>query len=253
VTRDRLVVRAAECYTKGSHVMGISDTLRLIGSDTARVRCAAGHPASGELATKDFDCGLDHCYVFEGQLYRHERTDEPEPLTPQIDGDTLLLARSEVAKKVDFTGTVDCHTHCEACDPVVFEREDTDRVDHRHVWCEWNVVFDHGRLTRVEPVRLETREQLRTQMARDGVGVLPDDDRIVTVLGRTRERSRTPWSQSAPSLRSGVRTRVPHATRRSISSRARPSSHLPAWRNCAARRTRSQSSMNGSRNVVRSA
>jgi hypothetical protein len=58
-----------------------------------------------------------------------------------------------------------------------------------------NIIFEHGRLVRVEAVRLETRESLREHMLRDGVGVLPDDDRIAKEhIKQLREgRSRSFW------------------------------------------------------------
>jgi hypothetical protein len=159
--------------------MGMFDRLHLLGDDASKVRCAAGHPADGELATKTFDCLLDDYYVFEGRLYRCRRTeDRPDDLAPRVDGDKLVLLRRETAPRVQFTGVASVHTHCAACDPVVFERESPERVDHRRVWCEWDLTFDDGKLARVEPVRLETREEVRQHLLRDGVGVLPDDDRI---------------------------------------------------------------------------
>jgi hypothetical protein len=105
--------------------------------------------------------------------------DEPERV-PSKEGDHLVISRRTVAKRLDFTGDIEAYTHCEDCDPIIFERENDhwDRVDHRHVRCSWKLPFDHGTLTRVEPVRLETRDTLREQMVRDGLAVLPDDDRI---------------------------------------------------------------------------
>jgi hypothetical protein len=158
--------------------MGMTDTLRLFGADAARVRCAAGHSAEGSLATKAFDCSQDDYYVFEAQLYVCRRTTEDYEPMPTVEDGTLVLSRRMAASKLTTTAEVAAYTHCELCDPVVFEREDLDRVDHRHVWCEWNLIFEHGRLVRVETVRLETRESLREHMLRDGVGVLPDDDRV---------------------------------------------------------------------------
>jgi hypothetical protein len=176
--------------------MGMSDTLRLFGADAARARCAAGHPADGELQTKAFDCELDHYYVFEGQLYACRRANEPEEaLVPSMEGENLVLSRRVTLSTVHVTIDAAAYTHCERCDPVVFEREAFERVDHRHVWCEWNLFFERGRLTRVDPARLETRESLRQQMLHDGVGVLPDDDRIAKKhLRQLREGRRpSPW------------------------------------------------------------
>jgi hypothetical protein len=160
-------------------IMGMFDRIHLLGADAERVVCDAGHLARGELQTKSFESTMADYYVFESHLYLSKRNAEHDERTPSREGDALLLTRRESAARVDFSGQVEAYTHCEECDPVCFEGAHWDRVDHRYVWCEWNLIFDRGKLERVEPVRVETRESLRKQMLRDGVGVLPDDDRIV--------------------------------------------------------------------------
>src|SRR5438552_19086237 len=121
--------------------MGMTDTLRLFGGDAERVRCAAGHPARGQITTKSFACKHDDYYVFERQLYiRRSPADEPEDLLlPALDGDRLTLSRRHLAEKVELSSHVEAHTHCEECDPLIYEHESWDRTDHRHVWCEWNL------------------------------------------------------------------------------------------------------------------
>jgi hypothetical protein len=172
----------------------MSDNMRFFGADAQKVCCAAGHPAVNSLATKTFDCNMDDYYVFEGRLYVCKRDVGTEDPLPTIDNDELALTYRKRAAKVDFTGEADVYTHCETCDPVIFEREDLDRTDHRHVWFEWRLLFEHGRLVRVEPIRLETRESLRRQMLRDGAGVLPDDDRIARKhIKQLREGRRRFW------------------------------------------------------------
>lgn len=57
-----------------------------------------------DLATKDFDCILDHHYVFEGQPYRREGRKPSEEPTLRLDSDGLVLTRTERAGRVDFTG-----------------------------------------------------------------------------------------------------------------------------------------------------
>ena len=175
--------------------MGMIDTLRLFGPDASRARCAAGHPAQQTLTTKSFECNQDDYYVFEGQLYVVGGNTEADELLPSIEGGKLALLRRQLAEVVTHHGDVVAYTHCEQCDPIVFEREDLDRTDHRRVWCEWSLTFERGRLARVEGGRLETREALREQMLRDGVGVLPDEDRIAKkYMKQLREgRTRFPW------------------------------------------------------------
>ncbi|MCL2450192.1 MAG: hypothetical protein FWD17_14690 [Polyangiaceae bacterium] len=158
--------------------MGMFDSIFLFGADAARARCAAGHAVGGELQTKDFDCVMAHYYVFEGRLYRSGRYDEREERVPSLEGGNLVLTRREMLTAVDITVEAAAYTHCKECDPVMYESVHSECVDHRYVWCEWNLIFERGRLTRVEPVRVETRESLRERMLRDGVGVLPDDDRL---------------------------------------------------------------------------
>jgi hypothetical protein len=154
------------------------DSLRLFGADALRLRCAAGHALQDGLQTKDFDCLLEDYYVFEGHLYVKRLRPDVEMLVPTLDGEQLVLTHNDRASPLAFSGTISAYTHCEECDPIVCERECFDRIDHRSVWCEWDLGFERGRLVRTEPIRLETRDELRKQMTRDGLGVLPDDDRI---------------------------------------------------------------------------
>ena len=78
------------------------------------------------------------------------------------------------------TGAVLSSAVCSQCLPVFFESQGLwdNGLGQRELFFEVEMWFDDGVLSRVEVSGL-SREQKRVQMLKDGVGVLPDDDRLV--------------------------------------------------------------------------
>ena len=162
------------------NAMGMFDNLILLGKSAELVVCAHGHP-QGALQTKSLECLLDDYYVFERILYRNERGNSDRvPRPRQMDEGKLILRFESEALRVAHTGIVVAYTHCEACDPIVYESQSSlsGRVSDRTVWVECELEFRDGRLVRATALSAKTREETQEQMLRDGVAVLPDDDRV---------------------------------------------------------------------------
>lgn len=160
--------------------MGMFDNLILLGKSAELVVCGHGH-SQEHLQSKSLDCLLDDYYVYERVLYRNKRaSDERLPRARQMEEGKLTLRFESEARCLAHTGEVVAYTHCEACDPIVYESETSfsGRVSDRRVWVEYELEFRDGRLVRATALSAKTREETREQMARDGVGVLPDDDRV---------------------------------------------------------------------------
>ena len=65
--------------------------------------------------------------------------------------------------------------------PVFYENANSmwgNNIGHREMFLEVELYLEAGALVRVE-VMGPTRDELRVKMLKDGVGVLPDDDRLV--------------------------------------------------------------------------
>ena len=160
--------------------MGMFDNLIMLGKSAEFVVCAQGHPQEA-LQTKSLECLLDDYYVYERILYRTEPTaNDRLPRPRQIEEGKLTLRFESEALRVAHTGGVVAYTHCETCDPIVYESEASfsGRVSDRRVWVEYELEFRDGRLIKVTALSAKTREETREQMLRDGVAVLPDDDRV---------------------------------------------------------------------------
>jgi hypothetical protein len=166
--------------------MGMFDSVWFLGKAAERVTCAAGHPLVGELQTKDLDGGMDRYFVhatdaglqlFTGKAHRKtiERVIERGAFLRETVVSDYLPSLLSV--------TIDAYGSCGECDPVVYEREVGsvygDAVGEARARCEYELTFVKGLLTAVEPVRVESRDQVRERLQKTQVvTVLPDDDRI---------------------------------------------------------------------------
>ena len=176
--------------------MGMFDNLILLGKSAELVVCAHGHPQEG-LQTKSLECLLDDYYVYERVLYRKERAaNDRLPRPRQMEEGKLILRFESEALRVAHTGVVVAYTHCEACDPIVYESETSfsGRVSDRRLWVEYELEFRDGRLVKATALSAKTREETREQMLRKGVAVLPDDDRVARrhiEMGRKKTDSKS--------------------------------------------------------------
>lgn len=159
--------------------MGMFDTVIMLGKSADLILCAHGHPQN-DLQTKSLECSLDEYYVYERFLYRKARSAQRIPRARLLEDDKLTLRFENEALRVAHTGEVVAYTHCEQCDPIVYEDWGSYRggVGDRRIWVEYEFEFRDGRLVKATPLSIKTREETREQMLRDGVAVLADDDRV---------------------------------------------------------------------------
>ncbi len=159
--------------------MGMFDTMIMLGKSADLVSCAHGHPQD-DLQTKSLECLLDDYYVYERMLYRKTKDAQRLPKVRQLEDDKLSLRFESEALRVAHTGEVVAYTHCEECDPIVYENWSSFHggVGDRRIWVEYALEFHDGRLVKATPLSVKTREETREQMLRDGVAVLADDDRV---------------------------------------------------------------------------
>ena len=165
------------------------DHVTMLGADAARVPCGQGHAQAG-FQTKDFDPGMDEYFVFEGRLYKKLRREE-RSLMPSLERGRLVLLRQSHAEPVQFTGGVVVYNHCDACEPVYCEGHGdwNGGIDERGIWLEYELAFTEGRLTKVTPLKVTSRDGLRLQLVKEGQPVLPDDDRVVRRHRELRRRT----------------------------------------------------------------
>lgn len=161
--------------------MGMFDTMIMLGKSADMVSCAHGHPQS-DLQTKSLECLLDDYYIYERVLYRKAKSSERIPRVRQLEDNKLTLRFESEAARVAYTGEVVAYTHCELCDPIVYEEWSSFHggVGDRRIWVEYELEFHDGRLVKATPLSVKTREETREQMLRDGVAVLPDEDRVAS-------------------------------------------------------------------------
>ena len=161
--------------------MGMYDTLIMLGKSADLAPCAHGH-GQIDLQTKSLDCSLDEYYLYERVLYRKTRSDQRIPRARQFEDDKLTLRFDSEALRFAHTGDVVAYTHCEQCDPIVYEDwgSFSGGVGDRRLWVEYEFEFRDGRLMKATPLSVRSREETREQMLRDGVAVLADDDRVAS-------------------------------------------------------------------------
>jgi hypothetical protein len=173
--------------------MGMFDDVVVFPPDNDSFRCAAGHLVRG-LQTKDLgEPSMTHYFVFERRLHAARgRTDS----TPVVVDGQLLLRSDQATEPVPFTGTALLYGRCDECEPVLFLGGHTgfswDMVQERRPACEWDARFSAAELVAVEPVLLESRAELGLELAKEGLDVLADDDRLARrhhALLREREQT----------------------------------------------------------------
>lgn len=157
--------------------MGMFDSIYKVLSGK-RISCAAGHDQIDvEMQTKDLECNFLSYYICNNKLYRSNNN----PQTSFDLKDTLQIVHRTSTEPCSLTKSITVYGGCKICDPIIFERGGNlwGRVGERWVWCEWELFFEEGMLLKVEPVTLETRDQLRAKMLKGGCeNILPDDDRV---------------------------------------------------------------------------
>ena len=162
--------------------MGMYDSFYIMSAaDTEKISCPAGHRmVNVELQTKDLECVMASYHVFEGRLFMLKRNADEQTEPPVMHGDSLIITRRQEGRSVDLTQNVVVYTHCHKCLPVVVEQDSAwSRVTGRYPFNEWELKLEKGKLVDVEHVRVESREDVRKTLIKNGVdGVLDDNDRV---------------------------------------------------------------------------
>jgi hypothetical protein len=166
--------------------MGMFDTFHFRKQEG--VCCAAGHLAD-DLQTKSLNSDMDSYYIVEDQLYvlrRRGRDDELPDYKISKRKDGLVLVRESDLEPVSITQTVGVHGTCRECVPVFTRSEHThflsdSYLDAHSPWVELELQFKKGKLVRVmdRDTKNQTREALRSQLAKGGSALLADDDPMV--------------------------------------------------------------------------
>jgi len=162
--------------------------------------CAAGHPVKYSQ-TKSLACVMRHYYVYAGRVYSGSAIRGGEDNTQRlsfIDAATgRLMVRDTTTYDLvtDLTGTIELHYHCNECDPVFYESNDSwdgMGMSGMEPRCSWLATFDKGVLMNVES-HCETRDDIRKKLIEMARPPLPDDDRVVKrELELRRDRRKNP-------------------------------------------------------------
>ena len=161
--------------------------------------CPDGHAQRGELQTKDIGAAMDR-YVLardpEGalRLYGPSEKSTRDSVHYRMEHGApgvVEVHRTRYAPALLST-TLLAYTHCEDCQPLYFERPEGvwGGIASRELFVEFDLTFQNGRLVKVDSTGNGSRADLRAHMLKDGVGVLPDDDRVVKREIEAWKRSR---------------------------------------------------------------
>lgn len=154
------------------------------------LRCAAGHEVR-HVQTKDLASHMDHYHVFGGQVFLAEKSDEPAQSFHAIENGYLLhttIERMPLARLRN--GQVSVYSACHECDPIYTESDSLyrEQLIAHYPWCCWVVTVEDDRIVKVDNERVESREDVRKKLQKQGSVVLPDDDRAVQrALARRRQ------------------------------------------------------------------
>ena len=173
--------------------MGLFDIITIW--PCGRVHCAGGHPFA-ELQTKSLACAMRRYAVVEGTLYGVAPEAEETVVSEQ---EKPVLRRTQALEPERQNATITAYAHCATCRPVLYlaGAQWGDEVHEREPWAEWQLEFVEGRLVRLVPVRLETRDDVRAALRREGLEVLDDDERLARLhfARRAAEQGRMPGDE----------------------------------------------------------
>lgn len=162
------------------------DTIYLLHEeDYSRVLCADGHPMTDNLQTKDLDNVMAAYYVFRGQVYfqpKGERSSSNDVKKFEVVENKLVSRNIESYEKHSLSEKNICaYAYCNECLPVISEPNSSimwRSINETYPLCEWSFSFENGILVDVKPLKLQTRDDIRNELALRGVLALPDNDRI---------------------------------------------------------------------------
>jgi len=190
--------------------MGMYDSFFALDNESAAfLRCAEGHPLKNrEFQSKSLHCNLDNYYVIDKTLYRlHEDSESQKQFTVEGRTGLLITTTRSIAEFESLNQEVDLYTSCYECDPVCFEIGDSSvvnfdgRLNHREPIVHYLAKFDDGQLVQANPLICETRQAIRERLTKEGLHVLPDEDRIVKRhFALLRERDHKYRPRQSPSV-----------------------------------------------------
>jgi len=146
--------------------VGMFDNVYLIDpSVRERCVCASGHvpDETTVFQTKDRECLMDDYFVVDNELRLRSGSwlvDETMPPPPEGHGEFDR-----------YTGQLRIYSSCKSCPETLWEFKDRKSPfgpQRKAPWMEFVLLFHFGRLVVVEPVELETVEQVREKMTKLG-------------------------------------------------------------------------------------
>ena len=173
--------------------MGLFDIITMW--PRGRAHCAEGHPLA-ELQTKSLAYAMRRYAVVDGALHSAAPEDEEAVVSEQ---GKPVLRRTRALEPERQTATIIAYAHCTTCRPVLYlaRAHWGDEVHEREPWAEWQLEFVEGRLVRLVPVRLDTRDDVGPALRREGLKILDDDERLACLhfARRAAERGRMPGDE----------------------------------------------------------
>jgi hypothetical protein len=167
--------------------MGMFDTFHFGDGDWSdAITCHHGHKQEN-AQTKALSCDMDNYYLVDDLLYvaRRRGDDESGHRISKRKGGLVLVYETPL-EEVKLTQTVNVYGPCKQCTPVFTRSEHThflsnSYLEAHHPWFEVELQFKKGKLVQVLDLdkKNQSRDDLRTQLARGGSALLADDDPMV--------------------------------------------------------------------------
>lgn len=181
--------------------MGTPDTFVIVDpEDAKKFLNGDGKPMLDiEMQSRHFGNELEYYYIFggvaytQGRRFRHRHgalKHEPQNKLPpeewavkftREDGAPSILARTEFYRrtKLNNSGIVYCRD--ELTKPVLALCDGLTYVQERRPWCEWEIEFEDGKLIRVTPKKIPTREDLIKEVQETFRDYLLADDHPIAI------------------------------------------------------------------------
>jgi hypothetical protein len=148
-----------------------------------RLSCPHGHRV-GSFQTKSFgDASMDTYLVDGPQVYRVASGWSGSDETPGerwiLEGHEAVFQRRHALESITPLPEILFYTSCGGCPPVLVRRDHPstwgDLVDERQLWVEFRATFGPGGLRQIERTS-GTRDDLVTELRREGLRVMGDDE-----------------------------------------------------------------------------
>lgn len=168
--------------------MGLFDEVSVIGPSP--FKCASGHVQGGPFQTKSTeDPAMERYYLAEGRLFLADRlcdwdddASAPEQSVEHVpDSEQCILVVKRPLTAQAMTRQLCVYRACSRCKEVEYRSATTarfrDSLESRSPWVEYEITLIDGKLARVVPIRLETREDVIRQLKEQGLSVVEETAR----------------------------------------------------------------------------